>query len=230
MARYDFVLFDADNTLFDFDMAESRALHTVLEERGFRVTQALAERYHAVNRDLWARFDRGEAAQSWLLVERFAVLLRELGSSEDPARMNQDYLRQLGICGALLPGAQELCDALAPHCTMAIITNGASIAQRGRFEASPIRGLFAGLFISEEMGCQKPQKEFFDQVRRDMDIAEPARAAVVGDNLRTDILGGRNAGLDTIWYNPRRLAGDPAIVPTWEANSFADVRHVILGD
>jgi len=228
MARYNFILFDADDTLFDFEVAERHALRTVLEGQGFPLTAALVARYHAINRDLWARFDRGEVAQSWLLVERFAVLLKELCSDTDPAALNLAYLRQLGTCGALLLGAEDLCRALGAHCTMAIVTNGALIAQKGRFEASPIRPLFSRLFISEEMGIQKPQKQFFDVVCRDMGITDRARAVVVGDNLRTDILGGVNAGIDTIWYNPRRMPTDRSVVPTWEAHCFADIARIIL--
>lgn len=228
MARYDYILFDADNTLFDFDLAESRALRTVLTARGFSVTPALVERYHAINRSFWERYDRGEITQDWLLVERFAVLLRELGSGADPFLLNREYLQQLGTCGILFPGAEALCRRLAEKCSLAIITNGTSVAQHGRFEPSPIRPLFSHLFISEEIGAQKPQKEFFDIVCREAGIADRSRAVVVGDNLCTDILGGINAGIDTIWYNPRRLPESKAAVPTWGANDFKDVERIIL--
>lgn len=228
MARYDYILFDADNTLFDFDEAERRALRKVLEGHGFPLTKELNERYHAINRGLWARFDRGEVRQDWLLVERFAILLRELGSGMDPAALNRDYLMELGKSGVMLPGAEQMCRALSDACTLVIVTNGASVAQRGRFDSSPIRPLISGLFISEELGYQKPQKEFFDVTCREMGISDRARAVVVGDNLRTDIQGGINAGLDTIWYNPGRLAGDPAISPAWEAGSFRTIEQIIL--
>jgi 2-haloacid dehalogenase len=202
----------------------------VLEGRGFPLTEELSERYHAVNRALWARYDRGEVRQDWLLVERFAVLLRELGSSLDPAALNRDYLRELGRSGVLLPGAEQLCRTLADRCTLAIVTNGASVAQRGRFDSSPIRPFISGLFISEELGYQKPQREFFDVTCREMGISDRARAVVVGDNLRTDIQGGINAGLDTIWYNPGRLSGDPTISPVWQAASFPPSEQIILNN
>jgi 2-haloacid dehalogenase len=228
MAKYDFVLLDADNTLLDFDAAESRALHAVLAERGFSVTQDLLNRYHAINQALWERFNRGEVEQDWLVVERFAILLRELGSGLDPAEVNRDYLEKLGSISILLPGALELCQALAPACTLAIVTNGTAHAQRGRIEPSPLRPLLDYVFISGELGVRKPQPAFFDLVRREMGIADPSRAVVVGDNLHTDILGGINAGMDTIWYNPHGNPGDPAIVPTWQVSSLRDIAPLIL--
>ena len=137
MPRYDYVLFDADNTLFDFDRAEAEALRTTLAEYGLPATPETEETYLAVNRALWAQFDRGEVSREWLVVERFARLLRALGRSGDPAAVNHAYLTHLGEGAFLLPGAEELCRALAPCCTLAIVTNGVAMAQRARFEWCP---------------------------------------------------------------------------------------------
>ena len=138
--RYDTVLFDADNTLFDFDAAEAQALDLTLEAYGYPVDGRSRDCYLAVNRDLWERFDRGEVKREWLVVERFAALQRSLGGHHDPAEMNAFYLSRLAEAGCLLPGAEELCRALVPSCTLAIVTNGVASAQRGRFARSPPEG------------------------------------------------------------------------------------------
>ena len=98
-------------------------------------------------------------------------------------------------------------------------------AQRGRFDRSPLKELIPWLFISEEVGYQKPQRQFFDAVLSAMSLPPSARIVVVGDSLTADILGAVNAGLDSIWYNP----GRPDIVPTFEARSFDQVLHLIVG-
>ena len=95
MPRYDYILFDADHTLFDFDRAEREALHRVLRRRGYPLEAAEA-RYLALNRDLWARFDRGEIRREVLIVERFARLAREFGRTDDPEELNLEYLTCLG--------------------------------------------------------------------------------------------------------------------------------------
>ena len=128
----------------------------------------------------------------------------------------------------LLPGAQALCRALAPRCTLAIVTNGVARAQRRRFEASPLNGLIPWLFISEELGASKPDPAFFAPVLRTLGNPDPRRVLMVGDNLLADIQGGIQAGLDTAWYNPGRLPGDPAIVPTWEVDGYAALQALIL--
>lgn len=227
--RYDVVLFDADNTLFDFDAAEAQALDLTLAEYGYPVDDKSRNCYLAVNRDLWARFDRGEVKREWLVVERFAALQRALGGHHDPAEMNTFYLARLAEAGCLLPGAEALCRALVPGCTLAIVTNGVASAQRGRFDRSPLKELIPWLFISEEVGYQKPQRQFFDAVLSAMSLPPSARIVVVGDSLTADILGAVNAGLDSIWYNPNGLPGSPDIVPTFEARSFDQVLHLIVG-
>ncbi len=227
--RYDVVLFDADNTLFDFDAAEAQALDLTLAECGYPVDDRSRGCYLAANRDLWERFDRGEVKREWLVVERFAALQRALGGHYDPAEMNTFYLSRLAEAGCLLPGAEALCRALVPSCTLAIVTNGVASAQRGRFDRSPLKELIPWLFISEEVGYQKPQRQFFDAVRSAMSLPPSARIVVVGDSLSADILGAVNAGLDSIWYNPNGLPGRPAIVPTFEARSFDQIFHLIVG-
>ncbi|MEQ2457134.1 YjjG family noncanonical pyrimidine nucleotidase [Flavonifractor hominis] len=230
MPRYDFILFDADNTLFDFDRAEHEALLRTLNQHGLPAgpeTQAL---YVSINRGLWARFDRGEVRREWLVVERFAALLRALGCPGDAEALNRDYLTHLGEGAFLLPGAEDLCRALAPHCTLAIVTNGVARAQRGRFDRSPLHGLIPWLFISEEVGASKPSRAFFDPVFHAMGIADRRRALVVGDNLLTDVQGGLDAGADAAWYNPRHLPADPSHVPTWEVADYSALQALILSD
>lgn len=227
--RYDTVLFDADNTLFDFDAAEAQALDLTLSAYGYPLTDQSRSCYLSANRALWERFDRGEVTREWLVVERFSALQRALGGSWDPAEMNAFYLARLAEAGCLLPGAEALCRNLAPRCTLAIVTNGVASAQRGRFVRSPLKELIPWLFISEEVGYQKPQRQFFDVVLSAMALPASARTVVVGDSLTADILGAANAGLDSIWYNPRGLSGRPDILPTHEARSFDQIANLILG-
>lgn len=138
MRRYDIVLFDADNTLFDFDHAEEAALRRVTEERGYELTPERRAVYHEINDRLWRRFDQGEISRDWLVLERFRVYLQELDSNADPGEMNRDYLRALGQCSVLLPGAEALCRRLKPFCRMAVLTNGITESQTGRLERSSL--------------------------------------------------------------------------------------------
>lgn len=228
---YDIVLFDADNTLFDFDRAEAEALRSVTEDRGFPLTEDRKRAYRRINTALWERFDRGEVTRDWLAVERFRQYLELLGGG-DPVEMNRAYLKALGQCSALLPGAEALCRRLKPFCRMAILTNGITESQTGRLERSAIQDCIEALFISQAMGCQKPQREFFTQVYAALGLtaAELSRTVMVGDNLQSDILGGRNGGISTIWFNPKRKENNSGIRPDWEAETLSEVGDIILGN
>lgn len=229
MPRYEYVLFDADNTLFDFDAAEHLALGETLERFGIPVTGENRAAYLAINRALWAACDRGEVERDALVVERFVRLLDRLGLEGDAAAMNDCYLDRLATHGRLLDGAEELCAALAPHCTLAIVTNGVTKAQKGRYGRSPVKRYIPHLFISQEMGVQKPQREFFDRALSALDVTDPRKAVVVGDSLSADIQGAVNAGLDSIWYDPKGLPAPATPAPTYIACSFGEIKALILG-
>ncbi len=228
MPRYDYLLFDADHTLFDFDTAEEQALRATLLDHGYPADPDTLDFYHSVNHLLWHRFDLGEISREELAVERFSLLIRSLGGDQDPAGMNRDYLSHLAEHGELFPGAEALCRELSAHCTLAIVTNGMAAAQRGRFARSPLGALIPWIFISEEVGHQKPEAAFFQRVLAAMDISDPSRAVVIGDNLHSDIQGGINAGLDTIWYHPQGGENNSAIHPTYTAASYEELRDYLL--
>lgn len=231
MRRYDFVLLDADNTLFDFDAAERKSLRSVLASRGYTPDEATVNTYLKINTALWDAFARGEVKQDFLLVERFRRFEQAMGGSHDPVAFNADYVKTLGSNGDMLPGALELCEKLSrAGCTLAIVTNGATVAQRGRYSVSPVREYIPHLFISQELGVNKPDPLFFDHVCQKLEIHDRSRAVVVGDSLSSDILGGNCSGIDTIWYNPHGapLSGDAR--PTHTAANHAAIGAMILNE
>lgn len=230
MPRYHTVLIDADNTLFDFDAAEHSALRQAMEERGLPFNGETEGRYLAINQALWSAFDRGEVTQPFLLVERFRLLAEELGAHWDPARFNEDYLTHLGEHSQLLPGAEELCRDLSRHCRVALATNGVARVQHARLSATPLRAYLSGVFISQELGVQKPQRAFFDAALKALGVQDRSGVVMVGDGLASDIRGGINAGLDTIWYNPKGLSAPADPLPTYIAHDYDHIRAVILCD
>lgn len=230
MPRYQTILLDADRTLFDFDEAERKALRSVLLSRGYTPDPETVNTYLKINTALWDAFARGEVEQDFLLVERFRRFEEAMGGSHDPVAFNADYLAGLASNSDLIPGALALCRTLAEWgCTLAIVTNGATVAQRGRYNTSPLREVIPHLFISQELGVRKPDPLFFDHVCRTLNLSDRSRAVVVGDSLESDILGGNRAGIDTVWYNPRGLSlGGPAR-PTYTAANFEAIAAIIDG-
>ncbi len=230
MIRYQYILLDADNTLYDFDAAEHKALHKVLSDRGYSVDETTVNIYLKINTALWEAFTRGEVTQEFLLVERFRQFVEQMGGGHDPVQFNTDYVTALGSNGDLIPGALEFCRELSRMgCTLAIVTNGATIAQRGRYSNSPLREDIPTIFISQEMGINKPDPLFFDHVCRNMEILDRSQAIVVGDSLSSDILGGNHAGIDTVWYNPHNKPISGEARPTYTTDNFQTIIDIISG-
>lgn len=230
--RYDLVLMDADRTLFDFDRSELEAIRATLSTHGLPDDPATVELYLTINLSLWEAFDRGELPQDQLGRIRFARLLDALNATgPDPEEMNLYYLRTLGSLPYLLPGAEALCRTLFPHCRLVIVTNGLTIAQTGRLERSPLRPYISDMFISQELGCQKPDRAFFDAVFAALGVTEAQKASTVllGDSLTSDIQGGINAGIDTIWLNQMGKKCPNSPNPTYIAEYLSQASDIILG-
>lgn len=223
--RYETVLFDADNTLMDFDAAEEQALRRTMEARGLNFSRERLERYASINRSLWDAFHRGEVEQDWLSAERFRRFGAELGCQADPEVWDREYLDALGDCGALKPGAVELLARLKPHCRIGLATNGLQMVQRRRLAGNPIAPYLDGVFISQEMGVGKPERAYFDQVLKALG-ARAETAVMVGDDLLSDIQGAINAGIDSIWYSPH---GGESPLPTYRVERLEDVADIVLG-
>lgn len=228
MRRYDIVLLDADNTLFDFNAAEAQALDAVLEEFGWPRDGESKQVYLEINRALWSAFDRGEVEEDSLTVERFRRLGERLGRSADPAAMNRRYLDHLGECSVLLPGAEELCRTLwEAGCRLALATNGVARVQHARLAGSPLASYLERLFISGEMGTRKPEPAFFRAALSAMGAEDKSRCVMVGDGLGSDVKGALRAGLDVIWFAPGGGTAPAELKPTYTARSLEEIGHIV---
>lgn len=200
--RYPILLFDADNTLFDFPAAERQAFEEVCREAGLPCTEEGYALYHRCNGELWEDFNHGKCTKDFLLVERFRRYLDRSGQAGDPEQMNRTHLRMLATSAVLFPDTLPVCRTLAETRRLYIITNAVESVQRTRFASSPITPCFQDFFISEAVGCGKPEKAYFDYVLSHISGAVPEDCLVIGDSLSSDIRGANNAGLPCCWFNP----------------------------
>lgn len=202
--KYSTILFDADNTLLDFDMAEKAALTQILGEIGVNVTDEVAALYSRINLSYWRAFERGEVTKAELRTRRFKDLFREIGFeyNGDVAFVADTYLSYLAKGAYLLDGALYLCERLREEgYKLYIITNGVSATQKSRLSKSGLDKVIDGVFISEDIGIQKPFPEFFDYVFERIEEKDKSKIIVVGDSYGSDIKGACGVGLDCVWFN-----------------------------
>jgi 2-haloacid dehalogenase len=221
--RYPWLLFDLDDTLFDFRAAEDHALERALADAGIALDPAWPPVYREVNAEAWRALEEGRTTPGRLRVMRFEALFDRVGLDLDPAGFSARYLWHLGTQTELVDGAADMLDAVLRGRRMAIITNGLAEVQRPRLAASAIAGRIAAVVISEEVGVAKPDPGIFDIVLERM--GGPARSEVlmIGDSLSSDIAGGIGAGLDTVWFNPAGLPGRADLAPTYVMRSLGEL-------
>lgn len=201
--RYTYILLDSDNTLMDFDAAEDYAIVKTLTEFGCPCTEREKQAYIEINSALWEQFNQGLVTREFLMVDRFRRFFEKMDFPEaDYAMVNEQYKKNLGSCAKLIPGALEFCKEMSKEGELYILTNGAVEVQKSRFADSPLTEYITEIFISEETGYQKPQKEYFDYVFERIPDFEKEKAIMIGDSLSSDIAGANNAGVKACWYNP----------------------------
>ena len=226
--KYKTLLFDADMTLFDFKASEAQCLKQTLEEYGFPHNEQTLALYSRINDSYWKRFEHREISRSALLTARFDDFFRELGVNGNSAEFNRRYLENMGESALLLNGAEELCRDLCQTHRLYIITNGNSRNQRRRFEKSGFNQYFLDYFISEEIGCQKPQTAFFDYVREHMPDWDADSTLVIGDSLSSDIQGAINYALDCCWFNPDKLNYALSQTCTYEIYRLEQLKSILF--
>ena len=228
MKKYELFLFDADGTLYDYDMAEANALKSMFEQCGFAYDDQTRMRYRAINQAVWDRFEKGELSKEILQVLRFERLFAEVGVEYDAKAFNEKYLFELGKGAFLMEGALEICQEIAAACKQIfIVTNGILATQEARIKHSLIKDYISASFVSEHIGFQKPDMRYFEHVFANIPQINKEKILLVGDSLSADIAGGNQAGLDTCWFNESRAENQTNIKPTYEINSLKELRQFI---
>lgn len=227
MMKYEIILFDVDDTLFDFAKTEREALQKTFQLFGVGTdwTDYLPP-YKEISAGLWRDLEQGGISIAELGVERFRRLFLAHDLEIDPDLFNRLYLGNLGKEVHLTEGAVELCNSLSAY-RLAIITNGFTEVQKSRIAGSPLCDSFELLVTSEEAGFQKPAPGIFDYLFAKLQIADKEKVLIVGDSLTSDIQGGVNYGIDTCWFNPQRKENTLGIRPTYEIHTLKELTHVL---
>lgn len=217
---FEYILLDLDDTILDFKWAENQAITGTLKAFDIEPTEEICWRYSQINLEYWHALERKEVTREQLKVGRFRQLLQELGREADPAAMGEQYLHRLGQGHRFLPGALETLQILAKKYRLFLVSNGNPPVQYGRLASAGITHYFEKLFISMEIGHNKPSVEFFDRCFSQISGFDRAKAIIVGDSLFSDIRGGINAGIATCWVNPGHRAIRENIVPDYQIENL----------
>ena len=227
MGKYKYILFDADNTLFDFDRCEKGAFKASLTGYPLEYSEEIYQNYHYINDGLWKLLEKGAIERSTLKSERFRLLFSKYGvSGVDCVAFASRYEQMLGRQTYEIDGVYELLGRLSRKYDIYVITNGLTNVQENRFSGSRMTKYFKDVFISEKVGYAKPDKRYFDYVIASVGDPDLSRYIVIGDSLTSDIDGAINSGIDCCWYN-RKGIGPEGRAPTYTVEDILSVETVL---
>lgn len=214
-------LLDADETILDFVRSSRESFFSAMRELGLLFGESEFLQFKAINDGLWREYEQGAVTKPQLMKERFARLFAALGVCADAVQANTLYFTKLCGRGYLLPGAEEFLHSLKECGRIFLITNGTPAAQYGRLRSLGLEHFFDGIFISDEIGFSKPDARFFAYVL-DKAGLKSRECVVIGDSLTSDIRGANNAGIQSIWYNPKGKTAEGAR-PDHVAQSYGEI-------
>ena len=207
--KYSHLLIDLDRTLWDFERNSEQTMRELFDKYELQKLchadfQTFFDAYHIINAGLWKAYNNGTLAKEVLYVSRFSMTLDHFGMTDTFAlgkQLGDYYVFESPKKTALVPGTMELLRYLkAKGYTLSIVSNGFKEVQFEKMRTSGIDVFFDHVFLSDDIGWQKPHRPFFDHVLQRL-RAQPSECVIIGDDINVDIAGARNAGIDQIFCN-----------------------------
>lgn len=226
--KYEILLFDADNTVLDFDKSEEQALRRAFEEMGLYFDENVLKVYRKNNVREWQLFEKGLLTKPQVLVNRFVLTFEDLHLPADKAKKTGDlYEEYLKFGFFVVAHAEEVLTELQRNCQLYIVSNGVAEIQNSRMKGSGLEKYFRARFVSETVGHPKPQIEYFNYCFAHIDGFDKSKTLIIGDSLTSDIQGGVNAGIDTCWFNPSHALNNSQLTPTYEIDDLRQLFDII---
>lgn len=223
----DTVFIDLDNTLLDFHATEEHILGEALTRHGIDPTPEVVARYQDINVAQWLLLEQGELEIDEVGLSRFVILVNELHHSADAKALSDTYESLMENACFFVPWAKELLEILSAHYRLCLVTNGMGEVQHNRIRNCGLEGYFDEIFVSSDLGCVKPNPDFFEACFEALGGVNPADCVMIGDGLNADMRGGIGMGMRTIWFNPWGNENHTDLQPDAEIVSLKDVPAIL---
>ena len=224
---FEFLFLDLDDTILDFHKAERLAIGKTIRQFGLEPTEEVLYRYHLINKWHWEQLELGKLTRPEVLENRFGVLFQEFGVQTDKAACARAYEQNLSIGHYFLPGAEEAVDRLSKKYRLFLASNGTASVQKGRMTSANLYRFFEKVFVSQEIGHNKPSVEYFEAAFSQIPNFDKSKCLMVGDSLTSDIRGGIRAGIKTCWVNPTHAPHPQDICPDYEIEYLHQLEELL---
>ena len=223
--KYKYLLFDLDDTLLDFGKAQVLAFKKLLEDENIEYSDESFEKYETINKSLWRSFERGEISNKEVTSERFIRFFALFGMKVDGSEVDNRFRSYLAEGNQLFEGIVEMLEKLSLTHKLYIASNGIGITQHTRLINNNLNKYFDKIFISEEIGSKKPDREFFDIILKEIGVEDKGEVLMIGDTLTSDILGANNVGIDSCLVDIHGIENSE-INPTYKIAKTIDLLNI----
>lgn len=232
MKGFDVVLWDVDGTLLDFSAAERAAMISLFRDFDMgECDEEMLSRYSEINKKYWRMLELGEMTKPQILKGRFEEFFMKEGIDRAPCpeEFNRLYQLRMGDTIVFCDNSREIVSSLRGRVKQYAASNGTVAAQTKKLSRSGFDALLDGVFLSEDLGYEKPAVQFFDLIFRAIGPVDKNRVIMIGDSLTGDIAGGNRSGIKTCWYNPSGLINETEAAPDYEINDLHEVMPILEG-
>ena len=223
----DIFLVDADDTILDFQGASLAGLQEASTACGIEWCAENEKIFHTVNDALWEALERRELTREELLQRRFPLYFSALGVEADANKFNEIYIHALATSPVYVEGAERLLKTLRSYGKIYIVTNGTAKVQRSRFVIAKLNERVDGVFISQDVGYDKPAVEYTNYVISRIEGFEKERALWIGDSLTSDIRPAKEAGITSVWFNPKNKPQNGKATPDYTVLSLDEIAELL---
>lgn len=200
------VFFDLDHTLWDFDRNSALAFENVFKKHKIELSLPdFLKEYEPINLIYWKKYREETVTKEQLrrgrLTDTFDIFKMKFPLYIIDA-MATSYIEELPVNNHLLLDTVEILEYLVTKYNLHIITNGFQEVQYLKLNNSGIKKYFSTVTTSEEVGLKKPHPVIFEIALKKACVS-PQKSIMIGDSLEADIIGAKNAGMNTLFFNYR---------------------------
>lgn len=226
---YKYILWDIDGTVLNFLASEAYAIRFLFKKYNIgECSDVMIKLYSKINSKYWQKLEKGELTKQEILVMRFREFFEKISVDTSIAEsFNKEYQLTLGDHIEFVDNAKEILLSQNGKYTIAAVTNGTKAAQEKKLRLSGLDKIFDEIFISENIGAEKPNKEFFDYVFKTLGITNKKEVLLIGDSLTSDMKGGYLFGIDTCWFNPTHAPNSSGILVTYEIDDLGKIEEIV---
>ena len=228
------VLFDTDNTLYEYEPANKAALNAAcskainllgISREDFKTSYSQARK--DIKRNL------GNTASSHSRLLYFQRMIELLGFNAQllmALDLEQTFWRTFLANAPLFPGVFEVLNLLRSYSIpIGVVTDLTSHIQLRKLTYFGLEDTFDAVVTSEETGADKPNNKNFQLVLKKLNLKNNCTFWMIGDNPTSDIGGAKKCGATTFQKLHKGVKlGIGEESPDYSFNEFFELENLIL--